>query len=155
MAKKNLPKILIVCSSGGHLLQFYQLRGWWSKYERVWVTFDKQDSQCLLEGEKMYPAYFPTTRNIPNFLKNILLSIRVLLVERPDIVVSTGAGVAVPFFYLAKLIRAKTIFIEAFNRVSSPTLTGRLVYPVSDIFFVQWESQRKNYKKSRLLGRLL
>ncbi len=145
----------MVCSSGGHLFQLYLLKGWWKKHPRVWVSFKKADTLSLLKEEKIYWAYFPTTRNLWNLLRNTFLALKVLIKERPWLVVSTGAGVAVPFFWLGKLFGAKTVYIEVYDRISSPTLTGKLVYPVTDLFVLQWEEQKKFYPKGVVLGGLL
>jgi UDP-N-acetylglucosamine:LPS N-acetylglucosamine transferase len=148
-------KVALVCSSGGHLAQLHRLRGWWSEHERVWVTFDTPDAISLLEDERVDWAYHPTTRNVKNTLRNLWLAWRVLARERPDVVVSDGAGVAVPFFLLAKLRGIKTVYVEVYDRIDTRTLTGRLCYPMTDLFCVQWEEQRRLYPRSRLIGTLL
>lgn len=148
-------KLLIVCSSGGHLFQLYILKKWWIKHKRVWVTFKKQDAESLLENEEVYWSYYPTNRNLKNLIKNTFLAWRILKKEKPDIIVSTGAGVAVPFFWVGKLFKFKTIYIEVFDRIYSPTLTGRLVYPVTDVFILQWEEQKKFYPKGKVLDQIL
>src|SRR3989304_1528298 len=96
-------KICLVSSSGGHLTLLYALRPCWIKYERFWVTFAKEDALSILEGERTYWAHFPTNRNVKNLIKNLFLAFRILKREKPDIIISTGAGVAVPFFWLGKL----------------------------------------------------
>ena len=144
--KKNKTKEIKVClvgSSGGHLTHLYMLKPFWENKERFWVTFDKADAQSLLEGEKMYPCYFPTNRNIKNLIKNTFLAIKVLRKEKPNLIISSGAAVAVPFFWLGKLFGAKTIYIEVFDRIDKPTLTGKLVYPVTDKFIVQWDEMKE------------
>jgi len=148
-------KFCLVSSSGGHLLQLFVLEEWWKKHERFWVTFKKEDAISLLEKETVYWAYFPTNRNIKNLIKNIYIALKILFKERPDIIVSTGAGVAVSFFYLGKLLGAKLIYIEVYDRIDSPTLTGKLVYPITDAFVLQWEEQKKFYPKGQVLGQLL
>lgn len=153
--KKNKTKEIKVClvgSSGGHLTHLYMLKPFWENKERFWVTFDKADAQSLLEGEKMYPCYFPTNRNIKNLIKNTFLAIKVLRKEKPNLIISSGAAVAVPFFWLGKLFGAKTIYIEVFDRIDKSTLTGKLVYPVTDKFIVQWDEMKEVYKKSENLG---
>lgn len=145
-------KLCFVASSGGHLTHLYMLKPFWEIRERFWVTFDKEDARSLLEGERVYPCYFPTNRNVRNLIRNTFLAWKVLRKERPDLILSSGAAVAVPFFYLGKLFGAKTIYIEVFDRIDKPTLTGRLVYPVSDEFIVQWEEMKKVYPKAKNLG---
>ena len=145
-------KVCLVGSSGGHLTHLQMLKPFWEKYERFWVTFDKADARSLLKGEVMYPCHYPTNRNIFNLIRNTFLAIRVLRKERPDLIISSGAAVAVPFFYIGKLMGARTIFIEVFDRVDSSSLTGRLIYPVADRFIVEWESMKKVYPKAINLG---
>ena len=149
--KQNL-KICLVGSSGGHLTHLYMLKPFWKDKNRFWVTFDKEDARSLLKDEKVYPCYFPTNRNIKNLIRNTFLAIRVLKQEKPDLIISSGAAVAVPFFYLGKLFGTKTIYIEVFDRINKPTLTGKLVYPVTDCFIVQWEEMKKVYPKAINLG---
>ena len=121
----------------------------------LWVTFDTADAVSMLESEDAVWAFRPTTRNLRNLVRNTLLAWRVLRRFRPTIVVSTGAGVAVPFFVLARLHRIKTVYVEVYDRIDLPTLTGRLCYPFSDLFLLQWEEQRRFYPKGHLIGRLL
>ena len=145
-------KICLVGSSGGHLTHLYMLKPFWQEHERVWVTFDKADAQSLLKDEKMYPCYFPTNRNIKNLLRNTVVAWKVLRKEKPDLIISSGAAVAVPFFYLGKLFRKKTVYIEVFDRIDKSTLTGKLVHPVTDLFVVQWEEMLNVYSKAINLG---
>lgn len=145
-------KICLVGSSGGHLAHLNMLKPFWSREDRFWVTFDKEDARSILKDEKMYPCYFPTNRNLKNLIKNTFLAIRILRKERPDVIISSGAAVAVPFFYLGKLFGAKTVYIGVFDRIDKPTITGKLVYPVTDKFIVQWEEMKKVYPKAINLG---
>ena len=148
-------KVVLVCSSGGHLTQLYRLKPWWEHHDRSWVTFDTADATSLLAGERVMWAYHPTTRNIPNALRNLRLALRMLRTERPDVVISDGAGVAVPFFMIAKLLGAATVYVEVYDRIDSRTLTGRLCSPFTDLFCVQWPEQQALYPGSQLIGRLL
>ena len=145
-------KVCLVGSSGGHLTHLYMLESFWRQRERFWVTFDKEDARSLLQGEKMYPCHYPTNRNVKNLIRNTFLAWKVLRKEKPDLIVSSGAAVAVPFFYLGKLFGAKTVYIEVFDRIDKPTLTGRLVYPITDKFIVQWEEMKQVYPKAENLG---
>lgn len=148
---KNI-KVCLVGSSGGHLTHLYMLKPFWQDKDRFWVTFDKEDARSLLEGERMYPCHYPTNRNLKNLIKNTFLAKKILKKEKPDIIISSGAAVAVPFFYLGKLRGAKLIYIEVFDRIDKPTMTGKMVYPIVDKFIVQWEEQKKVYKKAINLG---
>ncbi|WP_059009407.1 hypothetical protein [Streptomyces specialis] len=148
-------RVLIVCSAGGHLAQLHKLAPWWTRHERMWVTFDTTDARSLLDGENVRWAYHPTTRNIPNLLRNLWLALRLVPRYAPDLVVSSGAGVAVPFFWVARLRGARTAYLEVFDRIDSRTVTGRLCRPVTDLFLVQWEDQRELYDGSVVVGKVM
>ena len=148
-------KILFVCSSGGHLAQLWQLRPWWRDKPRQWVTFDKPDARSLLRDEEVVWAHHPTTRNAMNALRNALLAWRLLRGPRPSMVVSNGAGVAFPFFVVARVLGVPTAYIEVCDRLDSASLTGRLCYRLSDLFCIQDETQRRFYRHAHLIGRVL
>ncbi|MCR5421070.1 MAG: UDP-N-acetylglucosamine--LPS N-acetylglucosamine transferase [Lachnospiraceae bacterium] len=145
-------KVCLVCSSGGHLTHLYMLKPFWQDKERFWVTFDKEDARSLLEEERMYPCYFPSNRSLKALIINTYRAFKVLSREKPELIVSCGAAVAVPFFYVGKLFGAKLIYIEVYDRINSSSLTGKLVYPITDKFIVQWEEQKKVYPKAVNLG---
>jgi UDP-N-acetylglucosamine:LPS N-acetylglucosamine transferase len=143
---------LLVASSGGHLLQLVQLRDLWAPAERHWVTFDKPDSRSLLANESVTWAYHPTNRSATNLLRNLVLAFRTVRALRPRAVVTTGAGVAVPFCYVGRMFGARVVFIESFSRISEPSLTARLVHPVAHRFFVQWPELQRYFRKAEYAG---
>lgn len=145
-------KICLVGSSGGHLTHLYMLKPFWNNKKHFWVTFDKEDAKSLLQGEKMYYCYYPSNRNIKAFIINTIKAIKILSKEKPDLIISSGAAPAVPFFWIGKLFRIKTIYIEIFDRINKPTLSGKICYPVTDRFIVEWEEMKKVYPKAINLG---
>jgi UDP-N-acetylglucosamine:LPS N-acetylglucosamine transferase len=145
-------KLALVCSSGGHFLQLYLLKELWKDYERIWVTFPGNDTEYFLSGEKVCWGYFPTNRNPINFFKNLILALQILSKERPDAVLSTGAGISVPFIFIAKIFRIKTIYIESLTRIDELSLSARLVYGVADHMFVRWPELAARYKKTEYKG---
>jgi UDP-N-acetylglucosamine:LPS N-acetylglucosamine transferase len=148
-------KILFVTSPGGHLAQLLSLRSWWENYSHEWVTFKQSEVESTLAGERITWAHFPTTRNARNAIKNFWLAWPTLRRVRPDVVVSNGAGVSVPFFLVCKIMRIRTVYIECFDRITLPTLSGRICYPLSDLFCIQWEEQSEFYPGSVNIGHLL
>jgi UDP-N-acetylglucosamine:LPS N-acetylglucosamine transferase len=148
-------KAALVCSSGGHLAQLIALRPWWERQDRLWITFETPDAVSLLSGERVVWAHSPTTRNIPNLLRNLRLAWKVLVRYRPDVVISDGAGVAFPFFLVGRALGISTVYVEVVDRIDTPTLTGRLCYPLSDLFLLQWEEQRRLYPRGVVIGRLV
>ena len=145
-------KVGLVGSSGGHLTHLYMLKEFWEDKDRFWVTFDKEDARSLLKGERFYPAYYPSNRSIKALIINTYRAIKVLIKERPDLIVSSGAAPAIPFFWLGKLFGAKTIYIEVFDRIDEPTISGKICYPVTDKFIVEWEEMKQVYPKAVNLG---
>jgi UDP-N-acetylglucosamine:LPS N-acetylglucosamine transferase len=144
----------LVGSSGGHLAQLMALRPVWQAYDRFWVTFPTEDARSLLAGERVYWCYHPTNRNLKNLIRNTWLAMKVLRKERPTHLISTGAAVAVPFFYVGRLRGARLIWIETFDRIDTPTLTGRIIHPITQHVLVQWPDQQKLYRRAEVIGPL-
>lgn len=147
--------ILLVSSNGGHLLQLVQLREAWTRQRRVWVTFDKADSRSMLAGERVFYAYHPTNRNLLNLLRNVWLATKVIRQLRPAAIVTTGAGVAVPFCYVGRLFGARIVYIESFSRIDEASLTACLIHPVAHRFFVQWPELLPRFRKAEFRGTCL
>ena len=148
-------RVLMVSSAGGHLAQLLRLEKWYSQHDVRWVCFDLPDAVSLLPPQQTLWAYHPTTRNVGNLVRNTVLAWREIRRERPHLVISCGAGIAVPFFWIGKLFGVKTVFIEVIDRIDTRTLTARLVSPVTDLFVTQMPSQQKLFPGSHLIGRLL
>jgi beta-1,4-N-acetylglucosaminyltransferase len=144
--------VMLVCSSGGHLLQLSALRAAWDGRTHAWVTFDKSDARSLLSGERVFFAYGPTNRSIPNLLRNLLFAHRVLRETRPRVMLTTGAGVAVPFAWLARLRGARIVYVESLSRIDGPSLSCRLIRPVAHRVYVQWPELARVLPGSRYAG---
>jgi UDP-N-acetylglucosamine:LPS N-acetylglucosamine transferase len=147
--------VVLVASSGGHLLELLELAGEYAPATRHWVTFDKPDARALLTGERVTYAYSPTNRHLGNLVRNAFLAVRLLFRTRPRAVITTGAGVGVPFLYAARAMRRRAIYVESLARIDQLSLTGRLVYPVVTHFFVQWPELARRYRRSRYVGGIL
>lgn len=134
------------------MTQLMTLRSFWGVNDRFWVTFDKEDANSKLANERVYHCHYPTNRSVPNLLRNTVLAWKVLREERPDVIVTTGAAVAIPFFFVGRVLGAKTVYIEVIDRVNAPTLSGRLCRPMTDLFVVQWPEMESVYRGSVCLG---
>lgn len=154
---KKTIKIGLVTSKGGHLVEILQLKEWYREYERFWVTFAGQDSDYHLKDEKkVFHAYFPESRNMINLLKNTFLAFKIFIEEKPIVLISCGAGIAVPFFIIGKFFfRARLIYIESYDFISYPSMTGKILYKLSDLFLVQHKIQKKWYPNAKYTGSLL
>ena len=146
---------LFASSAGGHLAQLLRLEPWYRDHEVLWMTFDLPDAVGLLAGKDVVWGHHPTTRSLKNLLRNTLLAFREIRRMRPDMVISSGAAIAVPAFYVGKLFGAKTVYVEVVDRIDTRTMTARLVSPVTDLFLAQDESQVRLFPGSHLIGRLL
>lgn len=146
-------KICLVSSRGGHLFQMTQLQSWWMKHERFWVTFPGKDVTSLLKKERKYYGYQPVSRNVINAVLNFFLALKILLKEKPDLIVSCGAGIAPPFFLMAKLLRIKAVYVEPFDFVKYPTLSGKLIDWLGFPIIVQQHRQIKFFKSPIFLGK--
>lgn len=146
--------LLLVCSSGGHLLQLTELRAAWEPFDRTWVTFDKSDARSLLRDEHVIHAHGPTNRNIPNLLRNLRLAFTVIRRERPAALLTTGAGVAVPFAWVAKLHRIPVVYVESFTRIDGLSLSGRMIAPIATRFYGQWPELAGRAPRARFAGNL-
>jgi beta-1,4-N-acetylglucosaminyltransferase len=154
VSARRAGPVLIVCSTGGHLLQMHEMRAAWETFDRVWVTFDKSDARSLLAGEQVVHAFGPTNRNVPNLLRNVRLAWRVVRSRRPAAILSTGAGVAVPFAWIGRLHGARTVYVESFTRMDDLSLSGRMIAPVAERFYVQWPELAASRRRLRFAGNL-
>jgi UDP-N-acetylglucosamine:LPS N-acetylglucosamine transferase len=146
--------VLLVCSSGGHLLQLVALREVWCDASRAWVTFDKSDARSLLAGEDVVHAHGPTNRSIKNLVRNLLLARRVLRARRPRVILTTGAGVAVPFAWIGRLYGARVVYVESFTRIEGPSLSCRMIAPVAERVYAQWPELARAMPAARYEGSL-
>jgi len=152
-------KICIVASAGGHLAEMNKLLPVISKYDYFYVTFFMKDITTNLPS-RTYHVINPDIRNLKlgpiAFLINFFQTLKILLKERPNVVMTSGATVAFTTCYLAKfLLRSKILFIETMSRITYPSLIGRLLHPIADKFIVQWKSLLKFYRKAIYGGQLL
>lgn len=149
-------KVMLICSSGGHFKYAQSLNPFLEKFQDVcWVTFQISTTESVLKTEKsVYWAHSPTNRNLPNLLRNLILAFKVLKHEQPDLVLSTGAGIAVPFLFLAKFIyKKKTIFIESKTRLRELSLSAKILYYTSSLneIIVRSKKIAKRYPKTQYI----
>lgn len=152
MATPKRPLVLLVATPGGHLSQLKLIAPCFESFDRRWVS--TEHASVDVGADQLVFGHGPTTRNIGNFLRNLVVAWREIRSQKPDLIVSTGAGLAVPFFLLARLLGVRTMFLEVYDRIDSKTLTGRLVRPLATEFLVQWPEQRDVYGRGTVVGAL-
>lgn len=155
MSPAKTLKIAIAASPGGHLVQIKQLAPIYQKYNYFYFTFKGAVADNLRKSGKVYAIWNIVRYNPLTWLTGFFHSLLIAVKERPDVVITTGAGVVFFFCLFCKMLGAKLIFIESMAKVNRPTLTARLLYPFSDLFFVQWPQLLSFFPKAKYVGRLL
>lgn len=154
---QNMPKplkICVACCPGGHMVQAKQLASVYEKYDHVYVTFAGGVADEMKKSTKVRTVPDLVRRNPFSWVAVVAGCCHAAVVERPDVVISTGAGAVVFFCVFAKLLGAKLIFLESMAKVTRPTWTARVLYPFADLFMVQWPGLLKFFPKAKFLGRL-
>lgn len=150
-------RVGLVSSVGGHLKELLELLPILLRCDvflvlndrAPWLSPDALPSQPVLRRYRITHA----ERDLRQ-LVNLGQAAQLLVCERPDLLISTGASPAVPFFLLGRALGIQTLFIEDFNLVEQPSLTARLVYPLSHHFFVQWPQLLSTFPRARYAGSL-
>ncbi len=153
-----MKKVLFISSAGGHLNELMQLEPMFKDYDYYLVT-EKVASNVSLKkkfedkidflvfGGKEHMISYPF-----KFLYNIFKSIYLYAKIRPAAIVTTGTHTAVPMCYIGKLCRSKVIYVETIANITTKTMAGKIIYPVADLFLVQWESMLELYPKAKYCG---
>ncbi len=152
MSEKKI-KLCFAASSGGHFEQLMMLKEMMHQYDSIIVT-EKTDYH-VDESIKTYYLHQVNRKEkvfIIRMLGNSVKSLKILLTEKPDVIICTGVLAMIPLCLLGKLFGKKLIYIESFAKITSPTETGKLLYKYADRFYVQWESMLSFYPNAVFLG---
>lgn len=146
-------KVCIVSSCGGHLTEVRQLQPAYEAFEHFYVLNDRIILPRDMEGRTYFIAH---SERDWRFFVNLWEAWRILRRERPQVILSTGAGPVVPFAIVGRLFfGTRVIFVETMTRVRAPSLTGRIMYRLADHFYYQWESLRSYFPRGEYCGLLL
>ena len=149
-------KILMAASSGGHLEEALALKALRERYDTALIT-EKTEYKVNCWQDSVYLMPQVNRKELKSLIQYVgifFTTLKILLKEKPDVVLSTGAMVAFPALLLGKLLGKKIIFIECMFNVDEPTLTGKLTYRFADLFIVQWEEMLQVYPNAVLGGRV-
>ena len=154
MQKNKKKKVLFISSTGGHFNELQQLSPIFEKYDYHIITEKDETTKELKNkyGKRILYLPYGTRKKLFRYifiyfflcLKTIYLYCKI----RPKYIVTTGTHTAGPMCYLGKIFRSKIIYIETFANKNKKTATGRLIYPIADLFIVQWEEMLKLYPKA-------
>lgn len=145
-------KICIVSSCGGHLAEVRLLRQAYEACEHFYVLNDKAELPADMRGRTRFIRHSERDWVL---VVNFLEVWKILREEKPDLILSTGAGCAVPFAIVGKLLRIPNVFVETFTRVTRPSMSGRIMYRLADRFFYQWRSLDKFFPRGTYAGPLI
>jgi len=147
--------IVFISSTGGHWSQILELRKEMKELKNCYfiteyneTSKNHKDTFFLTQQDRKSKSF------LIDIFKNSIKSIIYYKKLKPSIVISTGAGVVIPFLLISKMRGCKIIFIESFAKVNTPTITGKIVYKFADSFFVQWEDLLKYYKNAKYEGKV-
>lgn len=151
--KKNI-KMCFAASSGGHFEQLMMLKPLMKKYDSFILT-EKTLYKANSKDTKTYYVAQVNRKEKLFLIKMFWISVQsfwIFIKERPDVIVCTGVLATIPICLIMKMYRKKLIYIESFAKVTSPTLSGKLLYKYADQFYVQWESMKEFYPNAICLG---
>lgn len=147
-------KVLFISSTGGHLNELLQLSPLFEKYNYHIITEKDKANETLKQtyGDKISFLPYGTRAKLFSYIfKYLWLCIKTIYYYckiKPKVIITTGTHTAGPMCILGKICGSKIIYIETFANTNKKTATGRLIYPIADLFIVQWEEMLKIYPKA-------
>lgn len=153
--KNKNTRLCLVASAGGHFMQLKQLFKMAEQYNWFIVTEKNKSSVELKSKYKTMYLVQQERKKADIIIKlaiNIIKSFAIVVIKRPEVVISTGAGATYFLCLFAKIFGSKIIFIESFAKIKTPTITGQKVYKFADVFYVQWEEMLQYYPKAQYKG---
>lgn len=145
-------KICLAASAGGHLSQLLKLAESWKRYETFYITTAEVMRQKLRQHGKVYVVGECNHRHPWQVARVFVRCLRIVFIERPDIVISTGAAAGCIACFLAKLFKAKVIWVDSITNVKKISLSGRMVHYIASLFFVQWPHLVQKHKDVEYVG---
>lgn len=148
-------KICFAASTGGHFEQLMMLKPLMEKYDSFIITEKTAYNVNKNNDNKTYYINQVNRKEImfiPNMLVNLFKSLIIFIKEKPDYMISTGVLATIPMALIVKIFGKKLIYIESFAKISSPTMTGKLLYKYADRFYVQWEKMLDIYPNAIYKG---
>lgn len=146
-------KLLAVASGGGHWVQLLRLMPAFDNCETVFVTVDRAYGADVPE-HKCYAVIDATRKTKFRLILSALQILKIVLKERPDVVISTGAAPGYMAVRIGKLVRARTVWVDSIANAEQLSMSGELVRRYADLWLTQWPNlanQRGPYYKGAVL----
>jgi UDP-N-acetylglucosamine:LPS N-acetylglucosamine transferase len=150
--KDRRLRICLAASAGGHISQLLKLAESWNGFETFWVTTTQVVRDKLSRFGTVYVVGECNRQHPLRVVQVLLRCIRVVLRERPDVVISTGAAAGCMLCLLGKMLGAKVVWIDSITNVERISLSGRMVRGIADLFLVQWPELARRYKRVEFVG---
>lgn len=153
--KDKKKRICLISSSGGHFEQLLMLKKLSDEFEIFIVT---EKTKYNKKDNKINHYLFQVNRKEPLFMlkmiANLIKSLYIYILEKPDVIISTGVLATIPMLFIGHVFHKKVIYIESFAKINSPTQTGKLIYnkKIADRFYVQWPEMLKIYPNAIYRG---
>ena len=148
-------KICLAASGGGHLSELLRVRQSWEGYEAFYITTTDVVRDKVGEYGKPYIVRECNRQHPIRVVIALFQCIRIILKEKPDVVISTGAAAGCMVCFLGKLVGAKVIWMDSITNVERLSLSGRMIRYVADLFLVQWPELEQRYKNIEYVGAVI
>ena len=162
--KRKIKKILIILGAGGHTEQMIKLvQNLGDNFTFVYVVADDDKvSKARMKNHGIVYSILNPRKMIDKnllvcffkFIYSFFQSVKIILKTNPDCILGCGPGLIIPLIISGKMFGKKVIFLESWSRVYTKSLSGKIAYLFSNLFFVQWPELKKKYPKSIYAGRL-
>ncbi|PFP16968.1 polysaccharide biosynthesis protein [Priestia megaterium] len=148
--KQKTKKVCLISSSGGHLEQIKQLKEITARYDYFYVVTRTKATEAMHQKKYIVSDLIRTNKLVScvRMTKMMIEQFGIFLKERPDVIITTGAAVAIPMCVIGKIFKRKVIYIESFARINTPNKTGQLIYKFADLFIIQWQELEKHYPEA-------
>ena len=154
----NNPKSIKVClaaSAGGHISQLIKLSNGWNCRNVFCITTTKVVEEKLKRFGHTYVVGESNHQHLLQVIAVLMRCLKIVVHEKPDVVISTGAAAGCIACFLGKFIGAKVVWIDSVTNVERLSLSGRMVRYIADLFLVQWPELAKKYKNVEYCGTII
>lgn len=152
---KNNIKICLAASAGGHLTELLKLADSWQQYEVFYVSTSNMVAEKLQQYGPIHVVGECNREHLLRVFLVLIRCIRVILHERPNVIISTGAAVGCIMCFLGKLLGAKVVWLDTIANVEWISLSGRMVRHIADLFLVQWPELAEQYGNVEYVGTVI
>jgi UDP-N-acetylglucosamine:LPS N-acetylglucosamine transferase len=153
--KQKQLHICLAASAGGHISQLLKLASCWDGYKTFCVTTTEVMRDNLGKLGEVYVVGECNRQHPIRVIAVFFRCIRIILKEKPNVVISTGAAAGCMLCFLGKIIGAKVVWVDSITNVERISLSGRMVRYIADLFMVQWPELANKHKNVEFVGTVI